>query len=383
MSTTTPSFTPPPGHELKWRKVHLRSNQFLGLSKADIDVRIDSMDETAAAWAPFLTPEMIPLVSKSEGFVTLFSSVENKFKQWADLLATDPEVKDLALPNSLAEFLTGAERFRAARKSATVPTGAALKAIVTRSATMAEKPSSSGKRARSNSIGPSDIESEVFDDADEDVVMADVPRPKAKAREALAPPIEIISDAETDTEVKSAPAKKKASTTRSQKKSATSEATTSQKGHTDGQQQNELDFLTYEEMKANVEHSYRIGVVSQSIPTSSDGLRRMDCVLRTQLAQTSIIISIEARKYDVIFLEYECVRRAMEDRKVPPTDYLPITYEPHSFQSTLLTLISISEPIDYPLVRAVNIPSGPRATHHRSSRGNGGPSYGGRGRGRA
>lgn len=82
---------------------------------------------------------MIPLVSKSEGFVTLFSSVENKFKQWADLLATEPEVKDLELPHSLAEFLTGAERFRAARKSATVPTGAALKAIVTRSATMADK----------------------------------------------------------------------------------------------------------------------------------------------------------------------------------------------------------------------------------------------------
>lgn len=83
-------------------------------------------------------------------------------------------------------------------------------------------------------------------------------------------------------------------------------------------------------MKANVKHSYRIGVASSNIPTSNDGLRRMDCALRTQLAQISIIISVEARKYDVIFLEYERVRRTMEDRKVQPTDYLPITYE-HPF----------------------------------------------------
>lgn len=83
-----------------------------------------------------------------------------------------------------------------------------------------------GKRARSNSIGPSDIESEEEGDADEDVVMADAPRSvrllpyfcdkrlylfqKAKAREAVVPPIEILSDAETDTEMKSVPAKKRA-----------------------------------------------------------------------------------------------------------------------------------------------------------------------------
>lgn len=84
------------------------------------------------------------------------------------------------------------------------------------------------------------------------------------------------------------------------------------------------DIISYDEVKAAIVHAQRVGANASTVSTSNDGLRLMDCALRTQLTQLSIIIGVESRKYDTVFLEYERVRRIMEDRKLSSAEYLPI-----------------------------------------------------------
>ncbi|KAJ7511413.1 hypothetical protein B0H11DRAFT_2215240 [Mycena galericulata] len=281
--------------------------------------------------------------------VTRANFSENGNKQWSETIGSDPTTKDQVLPDCVIEFLKGVERFRTARKPPTHPAAAALLA----NASASHDKASSHKRARSTSIGPSDVESEVEEDGDEDIVMVDAASSKGKSK---IPPINVLSDGESEVEDKVTPAKKKV------KKATAPAASSSKKASTSGPN-NELDILSYDEMLAHIDNARRIGATNKNVPTSDDGLRRMDCALRTQLAQLAIAINVESRKYDAVYIEYERVRRTMDDRKVTSAEFVPLT-----------------DPIEYPAVRPVHIPSGPRASFSCNTRANSGFV---RGRGRA
>ncbi|KAJ7483089.1 hypothetical protein B0H11DRAFT_1914824 [Mycena galericulata] len=111
------------------------------------------------------------------------------------------------------------------------------------------------------------------------------------------PPISVLSDGESNVEDKSTPAKKNASGLRFQKKVAAPAVSSSKKASTSGPS-NELDLISYDKMLGYINNARHIGATNKNVPTSDDGLRRMDCALRTQLAQLVITINVESRKYD-------------------------------------------------------------------------------------
>ncbi|KAJ7429306.1 hypothetical protein B0H11DRAFT_1945310 [Mycena galericulata] len=84
------------------------------------------------------------------------------------------------------------------------------------------------------------------------------------------------------------------------------------------------DIISYEDMLAYINNARRIGATNKNVPTSDNGLCRMDCALRTQLAQLAIAINVESRKYDSVYVEYEQVRRTMDDRKVTLAEFVPV-----------------------------------------------------------
>ncbi len=69
---------------------------------------------------PFLTPTCLKLAIGSENFGTMLFALENKIKQYAQTLGTDPDTKDEALPVNVEEFQSAVSAFRELRRGGKV-----------------------------------------------------------------------------------------------------------------------------------------------------------------------------------------------------------------------------------------------------------------------
>ena len=83
-----------------------------------------------------------------------------------------------------------------------------------------------------------------------------------------------------------------------------------------------LDILSYDDVLKILDDANRLIGAAARIPYTTDGLRRMDCVIRTHLSQIAIRISVEIRKYNSVFMEYEHIRAVMDERRIEPRDHL-------------------------------------------------------------
>ncbi|KAJ7921084.1 hypothetical protein B0H13DRAFT_2318657 [Mycena leptocephala] len=263
--------------------------------------KLIALKKVLNAWMPFLTPTCLKLAIGSENFGTMLFALENKIKQYAQTLGTDPDTKDEALPLR-----------RGGKVTITVPVPEPSK-----KPSSAKKDAKSGKRARSLSVGPSDVETVGPDELDqEDVSMGDATH-SSQIATLPDPP----TDSDSEIEEVQKPIRKKV-VTRSQKVASGSkaEASTSKKSATAVPKEGD-DSLSYREVLKILDEANKLVGHAAKIPHTVDGLQRMDCAIRTHLSQIAIRISIEIAKYDAVFDEYNRVRQIMETRNVGPKDH--------------------------------------------------------------
>ncbi|KAJ7822127.1 hypothetical protein B0H13DRAFT_1920310 [Mycena leptocephala] len=282
--------------------------------------KLIALKKVLNTWMPFLTPACLKLAIGSENFGTMLFALENKIKQYAQTLGTDPDTKDEALPVNVEEFQSAVSAFRELHRGGkvtiTVPVPEPSK-----KPSSAKKEAKSGKRARSLSVGPSDVETVGPDELDqEDVSMGDATH-SSQIATLPDPP----TDSDSEIEEVQKPVRKKV-VTRSQKVASGSkaEASTSKKSATAVPkflQQEGDDSLSYREVLKILDEANKLVGHAAKIPHTVDGLQRMDCAIRTHLSQIAIRISIEIAKYDAVFDEYNRVRQIMETRNVGPKDH--------------------------------------------------------------
>ncbi len=60
--------------------------------------------------------------------------------------------------------------------------------------------------------------------------------------------------------------------------------------------------------------------IHEQVPTTIDGLQRVDSALRTFLSQLALRIRLETDKYESVYEEYLRNRDLMHDRDIPQLD---------------------------------------------------------------
>ncbi|KAJ7878399.1 hypothetical protein B0H13DRAFT_2346589 [Mycena leptocephala] len=253
------------------------------------------------AWMPLLHPSDLRFAAGVENFATMLFALENKIKQYAQTLGTDPDTKDENLPANVEVFQSAVASFRELR----------------RKPASSKKEGKSTKRSRSISVGPSDVETVEPDELDqEDVSMVDATQ-SSKIATLPDPP----TDSDSEVEEVQKPVRKKV-VTRSQKivSDPKAEASSSKKSATSVPKEGD-DSLSYRDVLKILDEANKLVGHAAKIPHTVDGLQCMDCAIRTHLSQIAIRISIEIAKYDAVFDEYNRIHQIIEARNIGPKDH--------------------------------------------------------------
>ncbi|KAJ7896215.1 hypothetical protein B0H13DRAFT_2338438 [Mycena leptocephala] len=278
--------------------------------------KLNALKKVLNAWMPLLHPSDLRFAAGAENFATMLFALENKIKQYAQTLGTDPDTKDENLPANVEAFQSAVASFRELRRVGKVIISVPLPEPSKKPAS-SKKEGKSTKRSRSISVGPSDVETVEPDELDqEDVSMVDATQ-SSKIATLPDPP----TDSDSEVEEVQKPVRKKV-VTRSQKivSDPKAEASTSKKSATSVPKEGD-DSLTYREVLKILDEANKLVGHAAKIPHTVDGLQRMDCAIRTHLSQIAIRISIEIAKYDAVFDEYNRIRQIMEARNVGPKDH--------------------------------------------------------------
>ncbi|KAJ7801391.1 hypothetical protein B0H14DRAFT_3489642 [Mycena olivaceomarginata] len=365
-------FPAPPGLEAAWLKLVRRSKQFQESKNEGAGSREDHLDAIAAAWAPFLKSELIDLGVVSKQYTLLMTGDHNKARQWCSQLGSETATKDVPLPQEVENFLESGSSFLDKRREYIKKTAAEAakkerelkreQALATKkAATTPKETTSSGKRARSESVSPSDVESE--DQIDTDVDMdpdEDFLGTPAWCTSCSKLPKHVVqscpdrlsengqgrgkshrAQSHTDESVADAPVKKKAIRVRSPKKTGPAgPAVTVDSGSpvialsvTAGSavvDQNEaaassntvsatsFSFDDIGKMINSGDHVIKsIGTLAQT----NEGLQRIECSLRIHLSQIAARVSVESRKYDAVYAEYDRVRELLLQRNLSTREF--------------------------------------------------------------
>lgn len=67
-----------------------------------------------------------------------------------------------------------------------------------------------------------------------------------------------------------------------------------------------------------------IGTLSQT----NEGLQRIECSLRIHLSQIAARVSVDSRKYDAVYAEYDRVREILLKRNLPTKEFPTVPYVP-------------------------------------------------------
>ncbi|KAF8131332.1 hypothetical protein K438DRAFT_1998930 [Mycena galopus ATCC 62051] len=332
-------FQPPTSLTRQWAKAQRKITAFLSMSTKDTSpmAQIDTMEDVAVALLPFFQADVIRQVSFSAEFFNKACSVDNKIGQWSGQLGTNPTLKNTPLPPDVDEFLRLMPVYREQRKD-TIRTVSTLDTEIAAKKARGIPPtapsvSSSAKRDRSISVGPSDVESEDelddgmdIDDSDKAKFVKPIgPTPSAGKRVVSLHPhllryvltasfflaalhFKKINPAQSSTSAATVnPAKAEGVTTRAA--SSSTACTEAQEG------------MSYSSCLATLDAANTLLAKAGKVSYTDDAVMRMDSALRTHLSQIALRISVEVRKYDSVFLEYERIKTMMEERNLDHQDY--------------------------------------------------------------
>ncbi|KAJ7605485.1 hypothetical protein FB45DRAFT_1020335 [Roridomyces roridus] len=338
-SSDAASFVAPASVREEWEEARDEAEHLLGAKNTSSKAFLKAMTRTAECLEPILADSVLFDFACHDGVNGLLSNVVNKMRQCAEKFAQDGN-KEPEAPVAVSQFLDRFEVFRLARQK--IAGGAGRPAIEAFLKNPFAKPaaskSSSKRRARSpsvDSVSSIDLgEDELKDDSVMDV---DKPAVASKGKEKQVPAIEphatptataIVSDSEGEGD--SQPSRKKADQLHFKKRSSTPTQPANFRANNKAPSKpptpasnahNGPSPLSYEEVQRILESANRIPSQHRGILASNDGILRADCACRTRLAELATRIAMEVRQYDAVFIEYEAVRRTMNDRQLVPVDF--------------------------------------------------------------
>ncbi|KAJ7801238.1 hypothetical protein B0H14DRAFT_3489835 [Mycena olivaceomarginata] len=323
-------FPAPPGLEAAWLKLVRRSKQFQESKNEGAGSREDHLVAIAAAWS-----ELLELGVLSKQYTLLMTGDHNKAHQWSSQVGSEAATKDVPLPQEVENFLGSGSSFLDKRREYIKKTAAEAakkereitKALATRKAVPPSKETtSSGKHARSESVGPSDVESEdqidtdVDIDPDEDFLesVADAPVKKKVKKTGPAGPAMIVDSGSPviALSVTAGPAavEQNEATASSNTVPATS-----------------LSFDDIGKMINSGDHVIKsIGMLAQT----NEGLQRIECSLRIHLSQIAARVSVDSCKYDAVYTEYDRVRELLLQRNLSTREFPSVPYVSASFSQS-------------------------------------------------
>ncbi|KAJ7302512.1 hypothetical protein DFH08DRAFT_977784 [Mycena albidolilacea] len=372
-SDTDDLFPAPPGLEAAWLKLVRRSKQFQESKNEGAGSREDHLDAIAAAWAPFLKSELLDLGVLSKQYTLLMTGDHNKARQWSSQLGSETATKDVPLPQEVENFLDCGSSFLDKRREYIKKTAAeAAKkecetkrelALATKKAALTPKETtSSSKRARSESVGPSDVESE--DQIDTDIEMdpdedfLGTPAWCTSCSKLPKHTVQLCPDrfsengqgrgkshrapSHTDAEsVADAPVKKKATRVRFQKKAVPAgpavivdsgspviafsvtagPAVAEQNEATPSSNTVPVTTLSFDDIGKMINSGDHVIKSIGTLAQTNEGLQRIECSLRIHLSQIAARVSVESRKYDAVYAEYDRVRELLLQRNLSTREF--------------------------------------------------------------